>query len=82
LARTEELGAEPLKVRALRHDFVLFRDSNGEAHCLADICIHRNGSLAAGSVHGNCIQCPYHGWRIDTDALDRLGAGQAGAGFL
>jgi phenylpropionate dioxygenase-like ring-hydroxylating dioxygenase large terminal subunit len=65
LARSMELRVEPLKVRALRHDFVLFRDTAGQAHCLADICVHRNGSLAAGSVQGDCIQCPYHGWRYD-----------------
>jgi len=65
LARTEELGVKPLKVQALRHDFVMFRDSHGTAHCLADICVHRNGSLAEGSVHGDCIQCPYHGWHYD-----------------
>lgn len=65
LARSEELADTPLKVRALRHDFVLFRDSGGAARCLADVCVHRNGSLSAGSVQGDCIQCPYHGWRYD-----------------
>lgn len=69
LARSEELADTPLKVRALRHDFVLFRDSRGSAHCLADICVHRNGSLAAGAVQGDCIQCPYHGWRYDGDGV-------------
>jgi phenylpropionate dioxygenase-like ring-hydroxylating dioxygenase large terminal subunit len=63
LARSEELGSEPLKVRALDHDFVLFRDSFGAAHCLANTCVHRNGSLAGGSVQTDCIQCPYHGWQ-------------------
>jgi len=65
LARSEKLGITPLKVRALRHDFVLFRDSQGQARCLADICVHRNGSLAAGRVQKDCIECPYHGWRYD-----------------
>jgi phenylpropionate dioxygenase-like ring-hydroxylating dioxygenase large terminal subunit len=65
LARSAELDDAPLKVRALRHDLVLFRDSADDAHCLADICAHRNGSLSGGRVHGDCIQCPYHGWRYD-----------------
>jgi phenylpropionate dioxygenase-like ring-hydroxylating dioxygenase large terminal subunit len=67
LARSEELDTEPLKVQALRHDFVLFRDSHGAAHCLANTCAHRNGSLAAGQVQDDCIQCPYHGWRYSGD---------------
>jgi phenylpropionate dioxygenase-like ring-hydroxylating dioxygenase large terminal subunit len=69
LARSEELGAKPLEVRALRHAFVLFRDSDGAAHCLANTCAHRNGSLAGGSVHDDCIQCPYHGWHYNGDGL-------------
>lgn len=71
LARTAQLGDKPLKVRALRHDFVLFRDRGGTAHCLADICAHRNGSLSAGSVQDDCIQCPYHGWRYGGDGVCR-----------
>lgn len=65
LARSEELSDAPLGVRALSHDFVLFRDSHGSANCLANICAHRNGSLAAGLVSGDCVQCPYHGWQYD-----------------
>jgi phenylpropionate dioxygenase-like ring-hydroxylating dioxygenase large terminal subunit len=72
LARSEELSDQPLKVRALNHDFVLFRDSKGTAHCLANTCVHRNGSLSAGQVQNDCIQCPYHGWRYSGDGLCQL----------
>ncbi len=67
LARSEELADKPLGVRALRHDFVLFRDSDGTAHCLANTCVHRNGSLAGGLVDKDCVQCPYHGWQYNGD---------------
>ena len=62
---SKALGAEPHRVRMLGLDFVVFRDSAGTAHCLADTCVHRGGSLAAGKVRGDCIQCPYHGWEFD-----------------
>ena len=64
---SEELKEEPLKVTILGLDFVAFRDSNGEAHCLSDICVHRGGSLSGGLCHteDNTIACPYHGWRFD-----------------
>lgn len=55
---------QPLPVRMLDHDFVLFRDSAGKAHCLSNVCIHRGASLAHGKVKGDTVECPYHGWRF------------------
>jgi len=60
-----KLTDEPRKVRMLGQDVVLFRDSDGRAHCLANTCSHRGGSLAGGKIKGDCIQCPYHGWQFD-----------------
>ena len=53
----------------LDHDFVLFRDSQGHAHCLSDTCVHRGASLSGGRIKDDCVQCPYHGWQFN-------GAGQ------
>jgi phenylpropionate dioxygenase-like ring-hydroxylating dioxygenase large terminal subunit len=64
-AWSHEVRGEPSRVRMLGHDFVLFRDSTGKARCLSDTCIHRGASLAGGKVKGDCVQCPYHGWRFD-----------------
>lgn len=64
---SNRLTTEPLKVRLLSHDFVLFRDAEGRAHCLSDTCVHRGGSLSGGKLKQNCVQCPYHGWRFDSD---------------
>ena len=60
-----DLTDTPRKVRMLGLDFVLFRDSGGKAHCLSNTCVHRGGSLSAGVIRDDCIQCPYHGWRFD-----------------
>jgi phenylpropionate dioxygenase-like ring-hydroxylating dioxygenase large terminal subunit len=60
-----EITDQPVKRRMLGLDFVLFRDSDGDAHCLSNTCIHRGGSLAAGKVRGKHVQCPYHGWEFD-----------------
>lgn len=56
---------QPVHVRMLGQDFVLFRDSEGRAHCLSNVCVHRGGSLAHGKVKGDCVECPYHGWQFD-----------------
>lgn len=62
-----ELQDTPVKVRILKQDLVVFRDSAGRAHCLSDTCIHRGGSLSGGKINGDCVQCPYHGWEYDGD---------------
>lgn len=67
MARAEEVTDKPVKVRALAQDFVVFRDTEGNARCLSNTCTHRGGSLTGGKVSGDCIECPYHGWRFDGD---------------
>jgi phenylpropionate dioxygenase-like ring-hydroxylating dioxygenase large terminal subunit len=69
MATTAELTDKPLRVRALAQDFVVFRDTEGKAHCLANTCPHRGGSLSGGKIKGDHIECPYHGWQF-------TGAGQ------
>lgn len=68
---SKKLTDQPLKLRMLGQDFVLFRDSSGRARCLANVCVHRGGSLAGGTVNGDCIQCPYHGWQYDGEGKCR-----------
>ncbi|MBT5238976.1 MAG: aromatic ring-hydroxylating dioxygenase subunit alpha [Rhodospirillaceae bacterium] len=64
--RSEDITNEaPTKVRMLGLDFVVFRDSSGQVHCLSDTCVHRGGSLGNGKIKGDCVQCPYHGWEFD-----------------
>jgi len=63
----KNVSREPVKVKLLGQNFVLFRDQNGKAHCLSDVCLHRGGSLAGGWTKEDCVVCPYHGWRYGTD---------------
>ena len=60
-----KLEGAPLKRRMLGQDFVLWRDEDGQAHCLSNTCCHRGGSLGDGVVEDSCVQCPYHGWRFN-----------------
>ena len=46
---SEKLKEQPVKVKMLGQHFVLFRDAQGNARCLANACPHRGGSLADGS---------------------------------
>lgn len=71
MATSEEVSGDPVRVDALGQRFALFRDGDGKAHCLADVCAHRGGSLGRGKLRGDCIECPYHGWRYDGDGQCR-----------
>ena len=64
---SQNLEDKPLKRRMLGQDFVLWRDTKGQAHCLSNTCCHRGGSLGDGLVADSCVQCPYHGWRFNGD---------------
>ena len=62
-----EVADQPVLARVHGHDLVLWRRPNGTVSAQSDLCVHRGGSLAGGAVVGDCVQCPYHGWRYDPD---------------
>ncbi len=57
----------PLAVDLLGEALVLWRDRAGTAHAFFDLCIHRGTALSLGTVEGDEIVCPYHGWRYRSD---------------
>jgi phenylpropionate dioxygenase-like ring-hydroxylating dioxygenase large terminal subunit len=66
ICTSAELKADaPVRAQVLGLPFAAFRDSAGEAHVVADTCVHRGGSLGHGKVVDGRIACPYHGWAYD-----------------
>jgi len=66
--RQENLKNTPLPVRMLGRDFVLFRDQDGNAACLSNVCPHRGASLAQGQCRDEGgVACPFHAWHFDRD---------------
>ena len=62
---SEVVADKPFGTRMLGCDFVLFRDSAGQAVCLANTCCHRGAALCNGTTEGDHIACPYHGWEFN-----------------
>ncbi len=57
----------PHGVKMLGCDFVLYRQEDGTAVCLSDVCCHRGASLSRGKVvgEGEAVACPFHGWQFN-----------------
>ena len=66
-----ELGAAPRATTLLGRPLVLWRDAAGTARVLDDLCVHRGTALSLGTVRGDEIVCPYHGWRYGPDGACR-----------
>jgi phenylpropionate dioxygenase-like ring-hydroxylating dioxygenase large terminal subunit len=56
---------EPLAVKALHQDFVLFRDEEGRVGLLDMFCAHRGADLSYGRIEAGGVRCIYHGWVFD-----------------
>ena len=68
IARGEDVkNDQPYRTQVLGLRFVAFRDDQGDAHVLHDVCTHRGGSLGKGWIRDNTVVCPYHGWRFGGD---------------
>jgi phenylpropionate dioxygenase-like ring-hydroxylating dioxygenase large terminal subunit len=65
VARVEDLVQGPRRAVLLGRALVVFLTASGEPAVLADRCPHRGASLSLGEIHGECVQCPYHGWEWD-----------------
>ncbi len=64
VCRSTDVLGEPLAVRLLGEDLVVWRGGDGTVAALPDRCSHREAPLSAGRVKGDCIECPYHGWKF------------------
>jgi phenylpropionate dioxygenase-like ring-hydroxylating dioxygenase large terminal subunit len=76
IALSEELKTdEPLPVRILSEDLVLFRDDRGKPAAVGRRCPHRRVDLSYGRVEDGGLRCIYHGWLMASDGrcLDQPG---------
>ena len=60
------LGDQPVALRLMAEDIVVWRNARGRVSALADRCCHRTAKLSRGWVDGDLLVCAYHGWAYDT----------------
>ena len=65
---SDELPApdgDPMRVRLLGEDLVIFRATSGRIGLFAENCSHRGASLFFGRNENDGLRCVYHGWMYD-----------------
>src|SRR5690606_19608776 len=56
---------QPVGIRVLGEDLVLWRDAAGAPRLFPDTCAHRRARLSRGYVSEGQLRCLYHGWSYD-----------------
>ena len=67
IAASEEMppGGDPLPIRIMSEDLVLFRDDGDRLGLIGLHCPHRGTDLSYGRVEDGGLRCLYHGWLFD-----------------
>lgn len=58
---------QPHGIDAFGTRLVAFQGEDGQIHLLDAWCPHMGGDLSKGTVHGDTVACPFHGWRYGAD---------------
>ncbi|MBE9039241.1 aromatic ring-hydroxylating dioxygenase subunit alpha [Oscillatoriales cyanobacterium LEGE 11467] len=71
IAPSHSIGSQPVGIRRLGLDLVLWRDTDGQIVCQSRHCPHRGVDLALGKISTqtgkSCLECPYHGFQFAPD---------------
>ncbi|XP_015766038.1 PREDICTED: cholesterol 7-desaturase-like [Acropora digitifera] len=66
---SSELAREEVKyISVLGQELAVFRGNDGVVYIVNAYCPHMGANVAiGGKVVGNCLQCPFHGWKFRGD---------------
>ena len=69
VADARDIGFEPVGLKRLGQDIVVWRDGEGRVNAIADRCPHRGVRLSRGRVRDGDIACVYHGLQLDGNGV-------------
>ncbi|MBU6494003.1 MAG: aromatic ring-hydroxylating dioxygenase subunit alpha [Burkholderiales bacterium] len=69
--QSRELGRKPLGVERFGRRLVFWRTADGRAHAHFDRCPHLGAQLSRGTIDGDCLTCPFHGFAFDAQGQCR-----------
>ena len=69
IAALEEMpiGGDPMPIRIMSEDLVLFRDDEDRLGLIGRFCPHRGTDLTYGRVEDGGLRCLYHGWLMNKE---------------
>ena len=69
LCSSGELSRGPVSVELCNHTFVGYRTQSGRAVVLSGWCSHLGAQLCNGTVSGERLVCPLHGWEYGPNGV-------------
>ena len=64
-ARAAEIAPGQIREIRLEEMTIAVANIGGQFHAINNTCLHRGGPLGQGSLQGNLVTCPWHGWSFD-----------------
>lgn len=65
VAKTSDLKSGQNKVVTANGKTLALFNVDGKFYALENTCLHRGGPLGEGTLEGNTVTCPWHGWQYD-----------------
>jgi nitrite reductase (NADH) small subunit len=64
-AKATEIAPGQIREIRLEGTTIALANVGGQFHAVSNTCLHRGGPLGHGSLQGNVVTCPWHGWSFD-----------------
>lgn len=61
VAKKSDVARQSAKCIKIEDQRIALFNLDGEFHAIGDVCTHWEGSLSAGTIEGDEVQCPLHG---------------------
>ena len=65
VAKATDLAPGQIREIRLEETTIALANVGGQFHAISNTCLHRGGPLGQGSLQGNVVTCPWHGWSFD-----------------
>jgi len=64
-AKTNEISPGTIREFQVEGKAVALANMGGKYYAINNTCLHRGGPLGQGTMSGNVVTCPWHGWQYD-----------------
>lgn len=65
VAKVSDIGEGDCKTVTVNGESIALFNISGKFYAMDDTCKHKGGSLGTGTLDGNVVTCPLHGWTYD-----------------